>query len=265
MGTYILYHDNCQDGFGSAYAAWKKYGDSAIYIPCAYGKPLPKDIPNGSTVFMIDYSGSREEMIDWNNKYSFQVIDHHKTAEQNLKGLSFAHFDMTKSGALLAWEFFNPRSPVPFLLSHISDRDLWQFKLPDTKAISIALFSYPYDFNVWDKLSTYDLANEGKTLLRYQDQIVDMICKKAYYTTLNDHKIVAVNATSHWSEVGSTLAQWPDAKFAVSYYKDKDGYKWSLRSVGDFDVSAIAKQFGGGGHLNASGFTSKTLEEVGEF
>jgi nanoRNase/pAp phosphatase (c-di-AMP/oligoRNAs hydrolase) len=28
----------------------------------------------------------------------------------------------------------------------------------------------------------------------------------------------------------------------------------SLRSIGDYDVSAIAKAFGGGGHKNAAGF-----------
>lgn len=30
--------------------------------------------------------------------------------------------------------------------------------------------------------------------------------------------------------------------------------KWSLRSNGEFDVSAIAKHHGGGGHKNAAGF-----------
>jgi nanoRNase/pAp phosphatase (c-di-AMP/oligoRNAs hydrolase) len=30
--------------------------------------------------------------------------------------------------------------------------------------------------------------------------------------------------------------------------------KCSLRSNGDYDVSAIAKAFGGGGHRNAAGF-----------
>ena len=38
---------------------------------------------------------------------------------------------------------------------------------------------------------------------------------------------------------------------------DKDGQcKCSLRSNGDYDVSAIAKAFGGGGHRNAAGFTT---------
>jgi phosphoesterase RecJ-like protein len=30
----------------------------------------------------------------------------------------------------------------------------------------------------------------------------------------------------------------------------------SLRSKGDIDVRAVAKRFGGGGHMNASGFTT---------
>jgi nanoRNase/pAp phosphatase (c-di-AMP/oligoRNAs hydrolase) len=39
----------------------------------------------------------------------------------------------------------------------------------------------------------------------------------------------------------------------------------SLRSKGDFDVSAIAKRFGGGGHKNAAGFNipkDQDLEEI---
>jgi len=31
------------------------------------------------------------------------VLDHHQTAQKALEGLNFAHFDMTKSGAVLAW------------------------------------------------------------------------------------------------------------------------------------------------------------------
>jgi phosphoesterase RecJ-like protein len=32
-----------------------------------------------------------------------------------------------------------------------------------------------------------------------------------------------------------------------------------LRSIGDFDVSKIALEFGGGGHKNAAGFSGKSL------
>jgi uncharacterized protein len=32
--------------------------------------------------------------------------------------------------------------------------------------------------------------------------------------------------------------------------------QWGLGSMGDFDVSEIAKAYGGGGHKNAAGFQS---------
>ena len=39
---------------------------------------------------------------------------------------------------------------------------------------------------------------------------------------------------------------------------DEDGVvRVSLRSKGDIDVRAVAQQFGGGGHMNASGFTAE--------
>ena len=42
---------------------------------------------------------------------------------------------------------------------------------------------------------------------------------------------------------------------AVTFFKRQSGDEWrvSMRSKGDVDINAIAKQFGGGGHKNASG------------
>jgi len=42
---------------------------------------------------------------------------------------------------------------------------------------------------------------------------------------------------------------------AVVFFKENgpDDWRISMRSKGDIDVNAVAKQFGGGGHKNASG------------
>jgi phosphoesterase RecJ-like protein len=42
---------------------------------------------------------------------------------------------------------------------------------------------------------------------------------------------------------------------AVIFFKQAEGdnYRVSLRSKGDVDIGAVAKQFGGGGHKNAAG------------
>jgi len=54
---------------------------------------------------------------------------------------------------------------------------------------------------------------------------------------------------------------YPDAPFSVSYCDRADGKRsYSLRSRNGFDVSVVAKAFGGGGHHKegkggAAGFT----------
>ena len=48
--------------------------------------------------------------------------------------------------------------------------------------------------------------------------------------------------------------------FAMGWWQRADGlFSYSLRSVGDFDVSELAKRHGGGGHKNAAGFTSTMI------
>ena len=44
---------------------------------------------------------------------------------------------------------------------------------------------------------------------------------------------------------------------AMAFWQDKDGtWQHSLRSIGEHDVAAIAKKWGGGGHKHAAGFRS---------
>ena len=44
---------------------------------------------------------------------------------------------------------------------------------------------------------------------------------------------------------------------AVVFFKQDEGeqYRVSMRSKGEIDIGAVAKQFGGGGHKNAAGCT----------
>jgi len=52
---------------------------------------------------------------------------------------------------------------------------------------------------------------------------------------------------------------------AVVFFKQEKGdeYRVSLRSKGNIDIGAIAKEYGGGGHKNAAGLTvSGPIEEV---
>lgn len=269
---YVLYHSNCYDGFGAAFAAWKRFGDTAKYLPVSYGYP-PPPTPDASHIYILDFSYPLDVLLGLVNQGSpVTVIDHHKTAKENLNAALGVHshlhtiFDMEKSGALLAWEYFHqyqaeepsdPGLPVlaPLLIQHISDRDLWKFHLEGTAKIHKALVSLPMDFKVWDQLDVEKLKAEGEVCERLYTQLVAKICEGAYTQRIDGHDVPVVNTSIAWSEVGHELLERnPDAPFVASFTVFKDQVMWSLRSRAEFDVSAIAKKFSGGGHKNAAGF-----------
>lgn len=263
--VYVLYHANCYDGFGSAFSAWQMYKDRATYIPAAYGKPMP-EIEDGSLVYILDFSYKEAELqkLDGRN-IEVIMLDHHATAEEFITPLITENkfpwlkveFDMNRSGALMSWDHFIHNNNVHGykLIQHISDRDLWKFELEGTKEVHAALLSYPMDFDIWDNFDLEELKTEGKALLRMLGVQVDNICRKAFIRKIDGHEVPVVNTTIAWSEVGHKLLElYPDAKFAASFSTYNEITMWSLRSRKDFNVSEVAKKFGGGGHPQASGF-----------
>jgi len=78
-----IYHGNCDDGFGAAWAIWKRWPDIE-FVPGVYGKPLP-DVA-GKNVLFVDFSAKRPE-IEAMAKVAktILIIDHHKTAEADLE------------------------------------------------------------------------------------------------------------------------------------------------------------------------------------
>lgn len=259
--NYVLYHGNCYDGFGAAYATWKKFGDEGTkYIPVSYGKP-PPNMPDATKIYVVDFSYSKEVIFGWLDAgIPVTLLDHHKTAKADLEPLMGSHshlhivFDMERSGAKIAWEFFHGES-APMLIEHISDRDLWTFKLEGTKEIHTALVSLPFDFKLWDSLDVETLKVEGKAQERLHESLVAKICDSSWEGEIDGYKVPIVNTSIAWSEVGHKLLEDnPEAPFVGSFTIFKDQIMWSLRCRDDFDVSAVAKKFGGGGHQKAAGF-----------
>jgi len=271
-----IYHDNCDDGFAAAYAVWRKFGDDVVFIPAQYGGELP-DV-EGKDVLIVDFSYKKADMeLLGESAKRIIVLDHHKTAKDELAGFLQArphgifrkkhadhyiegvvvHFDMEKSGCRLAWEYCFGGNLPPEWLSSIEDRDLWRFRLPDTKEVCAAISSMPKDFRVWDKFVTYHLAIEGRAIRRYVDKVVQSIADTAFEEKIAGHRVpVAACSYDFVSEVAHELLKRnEDAPFAACVVRSCDGVTYSLRSMdGRMDVSEIAKAYGGGGHRNAAGF-----------
>lgn len=261
----VIYHKNCADGFGAAWSAWKKFGNEADYLPLQHGDPTP-DVKN-KHVYILDFSFNKEiiqNMIEVSK--SFLLLDHHASALKELEGLSSSHIflNMKKSGAMLAWEYFNPGKTPPLLIQYIQDRDLWQWELPHSKEISAALELEERSFENFDKLTDNiftDLKKKGKSILEYKDSLVKRVVDKAQTRVLTfegkELLVALVNSCLFQSEVGNVLSSgFYDLGMIYYFDHEKKQYIISIRSSTDnVDCSLIAKSFGGGGHPRASGFS----------
>ncbi len=289
MKPLVIYHDNCADGFGAAFAAWLKLGDEAEYLPMQYGAQPDETVEiKDRDMYILDFSFPRQVMERLFGLAKKTVwLDHHKTAFEMWCGDEAEHFmavgleteedeqglivlNNYKSGALLAWEYFHPDKEIPMLIRHIDDHDRWQFKLEGTKEFNKALWSYaPWSFEQWELFSDFSgpmLRSEGAAILRAHNQNVQAVvngaarnCTITKYNTVGDvcfsETGLAANCPPHLaSDVGHQLAN-KSGTFGLLWYVNHEGKcLCSLRSNGDYDVSAIAKAFGGGGHKNAAGF-----------
>ena len=278
----IIYHDNCADGFGAAWAAYKKFGaDGAEYLPMNYNDKrveleddqlkFPVDLA-GRNVYILDFSFSPkiiEAMLHLTA--TLTLIDHHKTAFEsfNLDPTKRLHLssegldwhvilDPNKSGCVLAWEHFHPNDDdIPNLLRYIQDRDLWRWNYTSTRDIATGLRSNPFTFD-WFDYADENLdyvVRSGTAMNKLFDQQLADITKKHIPTLIEGQLGRSVNCTPQFaSEAGNILAK-ESGTFGMTWMTNSKGMaNVSLRSIGDYDVSAIAKTFGGGGHRNAAGF-----------
>lgn len=292
-----VYHGGCDDGFGAALAVWKSWADDVQYVPAGYGTPL--QLPNDGKdkhILFVDFSLKQDAMRDLGEKAaSIVILDHHKTAQAELRPWTLGHenielraelaeveenlalnrmegvlpiiayFCMQKSGARMAWEFCLPHHPVPALIRAIEDRDLWRFALPSTREVSAALRTFPHNFYLWDGLSSIDLSAlvvEGSAIIRGHKKNIESFLRNRYWTDVAWHHVPVVNVPYHYASdtAHELLAIEPEAPFAACWFQRGDGkVQWSLRSEDSrMDVSEVARSMGGGGHRNAAGF-----EEVG--
>ncbi len=261
--TLVVYHGDCIDGFTAAWVASRKF-DSPIFKPAKYGEDPPWQFIDDSTdVYILDFSYARDVLIEIEEKsLSTLVLDHHKTAEENLRGLDFCKLDMNRSGAGMAWDFlFAPLDLRPgWLINYVEDRDLWRFRLSDSKAVNAYIGATDQTFESWETLANEglrDVTQKGYAILKYIDQYVyEITGSLSRLIEFEGYPVLVVNAPFKGiSEVVDTLAKEKEAVFAMGWWQESSGkFQYSLRSRGDFDVSEIARKYGGGGHKNAAGF-----------
>lgn len=293
----VIYHSKCMDGFTAAWVVWCQYGDYPEYIPMGYDDKI-EDLGHfhNKDVLILDFSFKPQDLAMLAQvASSIVILDHHKSAQANLEHVrsfecgdphSFlmargdsvvAAFDMNRSGSLMTWHFFHGRdAAAPMLVRLVNDRDLWRFELTGSREVHAWLTSFEFDFETWSTCATRIEKSEERSTVFAEGAAIDRKLLKdmrdiananSRFMTLGGYPVPVCNMPGHMSsDAGNYLAdKWKDFAFSATYYLNGDDQaKFSLRSIGDFDVSAIAAKFGGGGHRNAAGFTIH-VSDVGDF
>lgn len=287
----VFYHDPCIDGFTAAFLAAKalekQHPDNLPQlVPIKYGdvrcvEDLQRLVgPEGykdKTVYILDFSFPKP-LMDWlfDNASYVVWLDHHKTAFemygqpadlywQVSEDRRFIWLDPSASGAMLSWRyFFYDERVQPDLVRVVDDYDRWQFRLADTKEANAFIKSQPRTFEAWDdmlKMTAHEMASNGRVIQKYEEAMVAQMIEApdaVHSITLAAGTVegLAINGPAHLSSaLGHALCKEAETFGAVWQYDGVFRIKVSLRSEGDFDVSEIAKMYGGGGHKNAAGFS----------
>jgi len=275
-----------------------------------HGQPWELAEIAGHEVYILDFyfpPDVLEAMASLAN--SVIQIDHHASArlpwvgrltKTTDGGESYRHpalpltviFDLDKSGARLAWEYFHPAQPVPLILRHVEDLDLWRFAMPGTRALGRALRLLAFDFAVWDELIRHSpdpdsprytaFVAEGEAIEHFFQIEVARLAQSRLVmpARLRGEPLDPLQALRHglptlvdgdraWraidgpainasvlfaSELGNLLAE-KSGTFGLIWQLGADGeVKASVRGKGNVDVAEIAANYGGGGHPNAAEF-----------
>lgn len=279
----ILYHGNCCDGFGGAWAIWTaSTNDELIVYGCNHAakedeKTKIVEMCTNKNVIMVDFvfkADVLKRIKGAANKLA--IIDHHTTALEEIREAGLEDqsvLDVEHSGCYLGWKYCHDENdpPMPEFLRYIQDRDLWKWELENTAPFTASFYpTVNYDLDEWLKLHDSEVVNrhiaEGQIILKHHDIEIANLAKQAVKIQWRGYNISAINSTSHISKLGHVLSKNCDLALIWQYDSKRGSIKVSLRSDeegNNVNVAKIAKEFGGGGHVNAAGFTwNSTIEEL---
>jgi uncharacterized protein len=294
MSTLIIYHQSkpgtlCPDGAMAAAIAHLycvSEGISHHFMGDCYRNeadypPLPDfEVPGDvGELIIVDFSYPRSWLDYWeSNGLSVRVLDHHEPKFKLIGDFSGAVLDANECGATIAWKYFFPDEPQPELLLHVKRRDIgadgyYEGLCPDSDAINEGLGKVRHE--VWSLMGDQVFTSLSETLLKPElipimqrsgelaienrDRIVAEACDRSVLRTLGAYEVPFLELLEpearYHSLIGNALCKvFPTHPFSWVITPDGGNHLRSARNLSNFDVSAVAREFGGNGHHNAAGF-----------
>lgn len=264
----VFYHGNgCRDGFAAAHVLYTHLPPNVRYLEATPDNwaavQLTIEAHDQPRVLFIDTCPPVDALASLGVVARHVLVaDHHERpgaveAASTLPNVTVI-LDKTRSGAGLACQLLGIEPTT--LCRYVEDRDLWRWELPNSRAVNAYIRQFPLDFSVWDELAM-DLDEQcnhvvatGRAILLEQAKYIEGAAARASRMLLGERSVWGVWAEKHFSEIGEKLLEsHPHMPFVVVVEKRRRDIRYHLRSR-EFDVSKVAREYGGGGHVRAAGF-----------
>jgi len=275
--------------------------DLIDFIGYNYGQPIP-DLLEYDKVIMCDISFSKEEMTKLATYKDFTWLDHHISAikenDHLIEAGSLIHpkgkLDTTYAACELTWKYFFPNEEMPEIVRLLGRYDCFGHKGTDEE-----LYVLEFQYGARQCISNYEDAYNylynclaqhapviensiwlnGKSIYQYLRTEAKQTYKNGFEVILENRSIDFSSRTDiklhpKYKFICFNANRFNPINFGIDYHKDGyDGImtihfanrKWNVSLYNDnglVDCSVIAKQFGGGGHKGAAGFTLYSNEEI---
>lgn len=262
----VAYHASCNDGLCAAAVA-SAHCPNAVFVPVQYQRDFPDAVAmGGKRLLFVDFCPEEDEIDEllcvWDDLF---IIDHHQGRDWVTELYpDHCYFALDRSGAALAWEWFNGQTRLPAIVRYVQDRDLWQWLLPFSREISAYLWHIRADVHEWRRMLSlhreelWSIAREiGAALIRSDQQQVSAMAGGAFVCKFRGTHFTMVNAPVLPSETCEYLLQrFPDYPIACAFRFLRDGrIRLSFRAREGSECLSLAQKLGGGGHARAAGAT----------
>ncbi len=252
-----IFHKNCLDGSCAAAIVRLREPDCE-FLPMQYGQTAPAVL--GRKVYIVDFGLPVEQMRAVRAQAEEVVwLDHHASQLPVRNLLGWGTVDTAECGATLTWRHFFPQTPPPPVIAYIKDKDLWQWQLPDSRAIAAGLESR-FRGDRLDGLLDADLEEMARLGRPALEALAGRVQEAVKHGQVVEHpyglagrRALALRCNQDQNAIGEHVclplsAGGMGLDLAVLFYR-KGGGVWvhSLRSA-QLDCAAIAIQRGGGGH-----------------
>ena len=258
----ILYHGGCPDGFGGAYAAWKKFGDAADYIPTRYQQSVPENL-EGKELYVVDFCYEQDTMNELlKNSKSLTVLDHHEGTREVVESMPNHVYDASRSGASIAWHYFHPDTPLPTFLHYVENADLFRMISDDERALITYAYAQSFHFDIWDDLvhriedpaERAKMIERGSTYQEYFQLLAHQLAGNAELVSFEGHTCYLIAGEKMFiTELGTQLRD-KRPPFALVVRAGATGLRVSIRSDNTINAAKLAQKYGGNGHPNSAAF-----------